>query len=356
MKKLHSSSLRWVVYRCILTAVLGGSLLVSSGFAQSTAKYAGEFIAIGIGGRALGMGSAYTAVADDITSGYWNPAGLSSIDFPQIALMHDERFAGLVNYDYGAVALPLGPVSTLAISVIRLGVDNIPNTQYAGVDINGLPLPPDQWQNFVRIDPNRITYFNAADWAFFLSYARKITESFSYGANLKLIHRDVESATAVGIGFDLAVRYAMTRNFAVGANVQDVTTTLVAWSTGRNELITPTVRTGGAYTVNALSGRFTPALDLDVRFENRRSSSAFHVGGVSFDAHAGLEYDFQNIIAVRTGYTDAKEWTLGAGIHLPKLRIDYSFARLKDSEESLKTHRISLIFTLEADQFRRTPR
>jgi hypothetical protein len=76
---------------CIVFSVSGISI------AASTAKYAGEFMAIGIGGRALGLGSAYTALADDITAGYWNPAGLSSLMYPQIALMHDERFAGLVN-------------------------------------------------------------------------------------------------------------------------------------------------------------------------------------------------------------------------------------------------------------------
>jgi hypothetical protein len=354
MNKLHAYSMQWVITRSVLLLLSAVFLLNSPGFTQSTAKYAGEFIAVGIGGRALGMGSAYTAAANDITSGYWNPAGLASIDYPQIALMHDERFAGLVNYDYAAVALPVGPLSTIALSVIRLGVDNIPNTQYAGVDINGLPLPPDQWQNFVRIDPNRITYFNAADWAFFLSYARRVTDKFSYGANLKLIHRDLVSASAIGVGFDVAARYFVTNSFIVGANLQDVTTTLVAWNTGRNELITPTLRTGGAYSLYALGGRFMPALDLDVRFENRRSASAFHLGSVSIDPHAGMEYDFKNIIAVRTGYTDAKEITIGAGIHLPKLHIDYSFARFKDSEESIKTHRISLTFTLEADQFKRT--
>lgn len=350
-----SNFLIGAIQRLSLIAALSGSVVTSYVSGQSTAKYAGEFMAIGIGGRALGMGSAFTAVADDIVSAYWNPAGLALIDYPQVALMHDERFAGLVNYDYGAVAVPVGPVSTLALSIIRLGVDNIPNTQNAGVDINGLPLPPDQWQNFVRIDPNRITYFNAADWAFFLSYARRINGSFSYGANLKLIHRNVETATAVGVGFDAAVRYSVTDHFNVGANAQDVTTTLVAWNTGRNELISPTLRTGAAYILNALGGRFIPAVDMDIRFENRRSASAFHVGSMSFDPHAGLEFDFQNIIAVRTGYTDTKEWTLGAGIHLPKLNIDYSFARLKDTEEALKTHRISLTFTLEAKQFKRNP-
>lgn len=323
---------------------------------QSVAKYAGEFISIGVGGRALGMGNAYTAVTEDIMSGYWNPAGLAAIDYPQIALMHDERFAGLVNYDYGAVALPIGPISTLALSVIRLGVDNIPNTQNAGVDINGLPLPPDQWQNFARIDPNRITYFNAADWAFFLTYARRATESFSYGANLKLIYRSLETGTAVGVGFDVAGRYKINNNFILGANLQDVTTTLVAWNSGTNELISPTLKTGCLYIINGLGGSFIPALDFDVRFENRRSTSLFNIGSVSFDPHAGIEYNFKKIISVRTGYTDTKEWTLGGGIHLPKLSIDYSFARLKDSNEAIKTHRISLIFTLEAEQFKRIPR
>src|SRR6266852_4289210 len=84
--------------------------------AASRAKYAGEFIAIGVGGRALGLGGAYAALANDVTAGYWNPAGLSNMMYPQIILMHDERFGGLVNYDYGAAATPLGANATLAFS------------------------------------------------------------------------------------------------------------------------------------------------------------------------------------------------------------------------------------------------
>src|SRR5712671_6463697 len=82
-------------------------------FCAARAKYAGEFIAIGVGGRALGLGGAYAALANDVTAGYWNPAGLSRIMYPQITLMHDERFGDLVNYDYGAVAIPMGPASSL---------------------------------------------------------------------------------------------------------------------------------------------------------------------------------------------------------------------------------------------------
>jgi hypothetical protein len=323
-------------------------------FSASRAKYAGEFMAIGIGGRALGIGGAYTALASDVTAGYWNPAGLSRIMYPQITLMHDERWAGLVNYDYGAVALPMNASTSLALSAFRLGVDNIENTQNAGVDVNGNPLPPDQWQNFERIDPNRITYFNAADWAIYFSYAKMINEDFSYGANLKIIRRELDDASATGIGFDLATQYRVTERFLVGANFQDVTTTLVAWSTGTNELISPTLKLGSAYFIDAWGGRFAPALDFDVRFENRQSASNAHLGALSFDVHTGLEFDYKNLVALRVGYSDIGSLNLGTGVHLPKFNIDYSFSKFDGAEQLGNTHRISLTFTLEAEQFLRS--
>ena len=71
-------------------------------------KYSGEFLSLGVGGRALGMGGASVAVANDITAGYWNPAGLAHMNYPQISLMHEEHFGSLVNYNYAAVAIPYG--------------------------------------------------------------------------------------------------------------------------------------------------------------------------------------------------------------------------------------------------------
>jgi hypothetical protein len=322
--------------------------------AASRAKYAGEFLAIGIGGRALGLGGAYAALASDVTAGYWNPAGLSALEYPQIALMHDERFGGLVNYDYGAVALPMGQQSTLGISFIRLGVDNIPDTRYARVDANGNPLPPGDFGETDLIDPSRITYFNAADWALFLSYARSAGSTLSYGVNCKLIRRDNDGESATGIGFDIGARYFVTPRFILGANLQDATTTLVAWSTGTNELISPTLKLGSAYRINAFDGVFSPAGDVDVRFDNRKSASNAHIGAVSFDFHGGLEFDFRSLVAVRAGYSDIGSFNFGAGIHLPKFDIDYSFAQFNDADQLGNTHRISLTFTLQAEQFKRS--
>ncbi|MBI4535785.1 MAG: PorV/PorQ family protein [Ignavibacteriae bacterium] len=335
-----------------MRVLIGAVLIATSAIAGTgVGKYAGEFISLGVGGRALGMGGAFVALANDVTAGYWNPAGLSHIIYPQITLMHDERYGSLVNYDYGAVALPVGTNTSWGFSVIRLGVDDIPDTRNAGVDINGnLTYDPNQ---FSRVDPNRVTYFNAADWAFYVTYSKKQSEDFSYGANLKIIRRDLGDNSATGLGIDIGAWYTPFDNLVLGANLQDITTTFLAWNTGTNELISPTMKVGSAYFIEAFGGRFAPAVDFDIRFEGRKYASMAHIGPVSLDLHTGMEFQFKNIVALRVGYNDVKQVSFGAGIQLPKLNIDYSFAHFTAADRLDDTHRISLMFTLEADQFKR---
>ena len=98
-----------------------------------------------------------------------------------------------------------------------------------------------------------------------------------------------------------------------------------------------------------------PALDFDIRFENRQFASNFNLGPVSFDMHAGLEWNIENLVYIRGGYNDVKQFTVGAGVKLPKLNIDYSFARFNQSELDRlpDSHRISIILTLEEPKFMR---
>jgi hypothetical protein len=316
-------------------------------------KYAGEFMAIGIGGRPLGMGGAFTAIANDITAGYYNPAGLANLNYPQISLMHAEHFGNLVNYDYGSVAIPYGTDMSFGISAMRLGVDGIHDTRKALYDANGDGIVDINRGD--RLDYDLITEFSNQDWVFYLTFAKRQTENFFWGANVKIIRRDIAEFGATGIGFDVGALYTPIENLYVGANIQDVTTTLVAWSTGRNELVTPTAKVGAAYMLHILGGTITTAADFDVRFENRRSSAYGNLGPVSFDTHAGLEYTFKNLFSIRGGYNDVKQFTVGAGVRLPKLNIDYSFARFSYAELDRlpDTHRISLILTLEEPRFLR---
>lgn len=318
-------------------------------------KYAGEFMALGAGGRANAMGGAFTAVANDVTAGYFNPAGLANMNYPQISLMHEEHFGNLVNYNYAAVALPYGNDMSFGLSIIRLGIDGIPDTREALIDGITKNVIYDIYNPNARLDPDKIKEFNNADWAFYLSFAKKHSDNFSYGANVKIIRRDLAEEGATGIGFDVGAIYNAWDNLYLGANVQDVTTTLVAWSTGRNELITPTAKIGAAYGLEFSFGRLMPAVDVDIRFENRRFASQFNVGPVSFDAHAGFEFSYRNLFAIRAGYNDVKNITVGAGIKLPKLNIDYSFAKFagSDDDDLGDSHRISLILTLEEPKFLR---
>lgn len=349
----HNSNFRLnSIYRRRLLFVFLVLLLFSGNiYSQGSGnKYSGEFLAIGVGGRPLGMGGAFVSLVNDVTAGYWNPGALARINYPQLSLMHDERFGNLVNYDYGSVAIPFGPSTSFGISVIRLGVDDVPNTKEAWLDLNGNGYfdPGD------RLDYSKIKFFNAADWAVYLTYSKRQSENFSYGVNLKLISRSIDDGSAYGIGFDIGAIYNVASNFRVGANLQDISTTYLAWNTGRRELITPTAKVGSSYDIEIFNtGRITPAVDFDVRFENRKFASLAHLGPVSFDMHAGLEYGFKDLFAIRVGYNDVKQLTLGAGVKLPKLNIDYSFAKFDNSDQLGNTHRISVMFTLEDEKFRR---
>src|SRR5690606_6069339 len=99
------------------------SLLYSSANAQ-TRKYSNEFLKIGVDARAFGMANSVVGSVNDVTAGYWNPAGLNkmSSDF-QVALMHSEYFAGIAKYDYVAFATHIDSQSTIGFSAIRFGVD-----------------------------------------------------------------------------------------------------------------------------------------------------------------------------------------------------------------------------------------
>jgi hypothetical protein len=317
--------------------------------AQTVAKYAGEFMSIGVGGRALGLGGAHVALVRDVSAGYWNPGALGNIEFPEAMVMHDERFGSLINFDFAAVAVPYGTDASLGISVLRLGVDGVPDTRAAWIDANNNGI----FDAVDQLDYGKISTFNTADWAFYATYAKRSSPTLQYGANIKLIRRTIADQSATGIGFDIGALYSPYPGLCLGVNAQDITTTLVAWSTGRNELISPTLKIGGAYTFGFLGGTVAPALDIDVRFENRQYASTAHLGAVSFDPRVGLEFDYKKTVALRAGYNEIKQLSLGAGLHLRMLDIDYSFARFAADESLGNTHRISLRFILQDEQFKR---
>lgn len=348
------SSRKGFLFVVAISAALFGLVSPGSVHAQGVtlAKYANDFLSIGVGGRALGMGSAYTSVANDVTAGYWNPAGLARIKYPEIMLMHDQRYAGAVSFNYGAGAMSLSKTETVGLSLIVLNVSGIPNTQLAGVDANGNPIPAtdNYTPDLSRLNYSKITFFSATDIALIGSYAKRVADNFSYGANVKFIRRNIGSVYGTGIGFDIGALYSPFRSFNLGADLQNATTTVVAWTDGTTELAPPTLATGASYGLDIGPATIRPALDLIFNADNLGASSTVHLGPFSADLRVGAEISYKNVISIRAGYNEVKQFTVGAGIHLPKLEIDYSFARFAYAGSLGDTHRISLELVLSNDK------
>jgi len=92
-------------------------------------RFAGDFLMLGSGARALGMGETAVAVSDDATSVYYNPAGLSGMTGPSLNLMHSEQFGGLENYNTFSAAAPLSDDIYVGAALIHLGVGDIKYTR-----------------------------------------------------------------------------------------------------------------------------------------------------------------------------------------------------------------------------------
>ena len=143
-------------------------------------KYSNEFLHLGVGAQAFAMGNAVAASSEDVTAGYWNPAGLTSAtEWLQVSAMHSEYFAGIAKYDYVGVSHSLGKKGVLGFTFLRFGVDDIPNTTQL-IDNDG------------RINYDNVTTFAAGDYAFMGSYAKALAvPGLSLGGTVKIIHRRV---------------------------------------------------------------------------------------------------------------------------------------------------------------------
>ncbi len=337
------------------------------------AKYAGEFLSIGAGARGLAMGSAFCAVADDATAGYWNPAGLHLLQGQEAQLMHSERFGGLVTYDYLGYGRSNGSTG-LGASLFRTDAGDIADTRdlewydtgsdgVFGEDGTGEPgdsgnddYDPEsnpygtegngQWDPGEEIiyDESRISWGSGVDYALYLSWSRSFTSTLSLGASAKLVHRSLVGYRAFGMGLDVGVRWQPSEAFSAGLNLQDVTGTHMFWDTGSNESVLPTAKLGFAFRwpLRKFATVATFAADGDFRFEGREYAAQYHFGGVSLDTHLGAEFTVKELVSLRIGAAEG-DMTAGLGLSLDLFRrpvsLDYAYLAHQDLDS---THRISL--------------
>ncbi len=327
-------------------------------------KYSNEFLAIGVGAEAIGKGNSIVAQVEGVNSVYWNPAGLTQTNkWLDASVMHANYFGGIAKYDFFGLAHTLDNRSTIAASLIRFAVDDIPNTTQL-IDQQG------------NIDYDKITTFTAADYAFLVAYGRKMKlKGLSVGGTFKVIHRKVgDFAKSWGFGLDAGLQYHTDKwKFAIAA--RDITTTFNAWyfsldnqtkqvfqNTGNEipqnglELTMPRILIGGyrKFNIGNKGIYFSNELDFDITTDGKRNtllkSKLF-----SLSPQYGIEIGYKQLFCIRSGFTNVQyledlngrknlnfQPNIGLGVSIKNLKLDYAYTNMGGVSIALYSHIISL--------------
>ncbi len=319
----------------LLLAGLAGPLLADGGFK----KYAGEFMYLGAGARGTALGGAYSALVDDASASYWNPAALIDVSGFQLQFMNSKQFISSIQTNYLAVSHPYADGAVIGVSLYFLTVNNIQNTTGAGVfDPTTLEL--------VGLDESRISSFNTGDYILTASYSQRWNEQLSWGASIKMLYRDFDFTTAAGMGLDFGLLYRM-MGLRLSAVARDITGTLIAWNNGEKQWVSPTIGFGAAYpmTLESLSLSISPTVGAQFMGEGRNYAAQASVGPFSADFMAGLEVSYNRVITIRGGLDALQRFNAGVGLQLPHISFDYSFTAY--ANELGNIHRINFNLSLD---------
>lgn len=326
---------------------------------------------IGVDAASLGMSGAVTASVSDVTSGYWNPAGLIGVEDSQVALMHASYFANIAQYDYIGYAKNIDHNSAFGISVIRFGVDDIMNTTQL-IDSEG------------NIDYNRISLFSAADYGVTFSYARKLPlDGFTYGVNAKVIRRVIgDFADSWGFGFDVGIQFEK-NDWMYGLMLRDITTTYNIWNInekefekiqdavpGENQELPETTELTLPKAQLGIARKFIirhdysllASMNLNMRFT--QTNDLISTSFVSIDPALGFEGGYLDMVFLRAGVGNFQnvmqldgdekvnfQPNIGIGFKYRGIQIDYALTDIGDQSAALYSNIFSL--KIDLDIFRR---
>ncbi len=246
----------------------------------------GEFLTYDVGARAAGMGGAMAGLADDVTAMFYNPAGLATQNPIEIGLQHVLLFNGTM-FDFLGFAMPIPDFGHIGVGLINLnsGGFDMRDENYQPLPIAGM------------VDQG----------AFYLGYARDLTNELSVGANLKVIYENDFGHTGTGIGIDVGGLVSLIPELQVGVFLNNALSPKVL---GDTYFGGATLGLGGKFFNEAL------LLDADV-------SKSF--GNQGFKWKVGGQVDvYESMAFVRAGLDDEMRVAVGVGGKYLNITLDYA--------------------------------
>jgi hypothetical protein len=270
------------------------------------------FLKLGVGGRAIGMGEAYSALSTDASGIYYNPAGIAFGSGSEITLMHKE-------WVFGTATEYLGSTIHAGNFAFGLGLNS---TNVNDIEIRQEP------------GPSQGT-FGLHDLAVSPTASWRVDTSLSIGATGKFLYEKIYVEESSGAAFDLGAKYELDRNFAFAAAVSNIgsTSALAREST----TLPSTLRVGISYS-SPMSNEFGCTLASDVLKVLQDDGTRIHLGA---------EAVYESFLALRVGYQigyDAKGYSAGLGIRYGLLQFDYAFVPFLNDLGN--THTFALTFNL----------
>jgi hypothetical protein len=270
-----------------------------------------QFLKIGIGPRAVGMGEAYVAVADDIESLYYNPAGIALFERQAVFFSHTQWVVD-VQLEYTGAVYHLDGSNTVGVAITYLHTDDMKETT---------ELQP--------FGTGRM--FSFADFMIGFTYARNMTDQFSFGVTTKFMQETIADLTMNAVLFDLGTYYKTgwhSTRFAVsvsnfGSDMSPTGMSIMTNLTNQQTEVSsyqsfapPTIfRIGlASELLERPNHRVTGAIQLNHPNDNAEN--------INF----GVEYWWNETLALRGGFKTAQAeetFSLGVGLHFPITMADF---------------------------------
>lgn len=306
-----------------------------------------QFLKLGVDARAIGMGEAYTAVTDDISSVFWNPAGLAPSFQNQVFFSHTNWPADIMQ-EFVAATYTTG-VTTFAVFGTALHMDDMEVTEEESFGPTG-------------------EYFTCSDIALGLMLAQQFTDKFSAGGGVKYLRENLDEFSVNSYAFDLGSMYNTGyRNIKIGMALKnfgpDIRYRLDDDGDGHDdEDPFDLIDNDGDGAIDEdgveLDSKIPMQFSLGVSGDLMRSENNYWIASVQLDNvidrletwNIGTEYKLGNIF-LRAGYQlnyDAAGISAGLGWQVPTrlgiFNIDYAYTDMGYLTETMlkSAHRVSL--------------